>query len=208
MFSRELLTSDTQSAGVDAATSRFRRQGHAAPRGRYCRADRPSGSPRWASCDPEGGSRVCGQLASPTVPQNMAFFSTPAPQAGCCEKTSLVAQLSFADLRSSLLVVGCHFSRSTNRRLCAAGREGSLSCRRGCTLGRKGQLRAVVSQCAGFWVLFKAPLQDRIARHKFSQDMSHVVLIKHTKHSFVAALPGVPLLTCQGRSVNSGARYP
>ena len=52
------------------------------------------------------------------------------------------------------------------------------------------------------------PLEDCIVRHVFSQDVSHVLLAKHTRHSFGATFLEVPLLPCQGWLVNSGARCP
>ena len=46
--------------------------------------------------------------------------------------------------------------------------------------------------------LFKAPLEDRIARHEFPQDLSHVLLVKHIRDSFVAPLPEAQLLVSTG----------
>ena len=107
------------------------------------------------------------------------------------------------------------FQSAPNRRLFAAGtnvrdrawtssRLCCLSCRRRCTLDRKGQLRAASRSCNARELECLSPLEDCIVRHVFSQDISHVLLAKHTRHSFGAPLLEVPLLTCQGWSVNSG----
>ena len=92
------------------------------------------------------------------------------------EETSLVAQLSrlFVPTPSSWML----FCRPHSaKEVCRVGDVARSVAEDSCP--------AVATLRAGIEMLFKAQLEDPIARHVFSQDMSHVAMT-HTRHSFVA----------------------
>ena len=126
----------------------------------------------------------------------------------CTKNSTWVLQQPTVALCQSARIEDCLRGTNVRDREWTSSRQGCLSCRRRCTPDRKGQVRAASRSGIAQELECLSPLEDCIVRHVFSQDISHVLLAKHTRHSFGAPLPEVPLLTCQGWSVNSGARYP
>ena len=106
------------------------------------------------------------------------------------------------------------FQSAPIRRLFAAGtawtssRQSCLSCRRHCTFDRKGQLRAASHSGNAQELECLSPLETALY-NKCSRKTYPTLSWQNTKrHGFGAPLPEVPVVTCQGWSVNSGARFP